>query len=146
MFFFKGGVNLNLIMENDKNLSGLLIEFNSELNKSIANKTDKYWLDQLRFELLNKKELNIVVGSEFVKSSIEKKLLKNIASVFKRVVGGSDCVFVVDSSFSSYVDKTTYAEVKEEPVEQKEISKPLYDLSFFDDLFGPQNPTPNVSA
>ena len=40
MFFFKGGVNLNLIMENDKNLSGLLIEFNSELNKSIANKTD----------------------------------------------------------------------------------------------------------
>ena len=76
MFFFKGGVNLNLIMENDKNLSGLLIEFNSELNKSIANKTDKYWLDQLRFELLNKKELNIVVGSEFVKSSIEKKLLK----------------------------------------------------------------------
>ena len=135
MFFFKGGVNLNLIMENDKNLSGLLIEFNSELNKSIANKTDKYWLDQLRFELLNKKELNIVVGSEFVKSSIEKKLLKNIASVFKRVVGGSDCVFVIDSSFSSYVDKTSYIEVKEEPVKQKESPRPSYDLSFFDELF-----------
>ena len=135
MFFFKGGVNLNLIMDNDKNLSGLLIEFNSELNKSIANKTDKYWLDQLRFELLNKKELNIVVGSEFVKSSIEKKLLKNIASVFKSVVGVSDCVFVIDNSFSSYVDKTSYIEVKEEPVKQKESPRPSYDLSFFDELF-----------
>ena len=135
MFFLKSEVNLNLIMNSDKNLEKLLVEFSFELNKSIANKTDKYWLDQLRFELLNKKELNIIVGSDFVKSSIERKLLKNISSVFKRVVGGSDCVFVVDSSFSSYVDKTTYTEVKEEPVVQKEISKPLYDLSFFDDLF-----------
>lgn len=135
MFFLKSEVNLNLIMNSDKNLEKLLVEFSFELNKSITNKTDKYWLDQLRFELLNKKELNIIVGSDFVKSSIERKLLKNISSVFKRVVGGSDCVFVVDGSFSSYVDKTTYAEVKEESVEQKEISKPLYDLSFFDDLF-----------
>ena len=135
MFFLKSEVNLNLIMNSDKNLEKLLVEFNFELNKSITNKTDKYWLDQLRFELLNKKELNIVVGSDFVKSSIERKLLKNISSVFERVVGGSDCVFVVDSSFSSYVDKTAYTEVKEEPVIQKEISKPLYDLSFFDDLF-----------
>jgi chromosomal replication initiator protein len=135
MFFLKSEVNLNLIMNSDKNLEKLLFEFNFELNKSITNKTDKYWLDQLRFELLNKKELNIIVGSDFVKSSIERKLLKNISSVFERVVGGSDCVFVVDSSFSSYVDKTAYTEVKEEPVIQKEISKPLYDLSFFDDLF-----------
>ena len=135
MFFLKSEVNLNLIMNSDKNLEKLLVEFSFELNKSITNKTDKYWLDQLRFELLNKKELNIIVGSDFVKSSIERKLLKNISSVFKRVVGGSDCVFVVDSSFSSYVDKTAYTEVKEEPVIQKEISKPLYDLSFFDDLF-----------
>lgn len=135
MFFLKSEVNLNLIMNSNKNLEKLLVEFNFELNKSITNKTDKYWLDQLRFELLNKKELNIIVGSDFVKSSIERKLLKNISSVFERVVGGSDCVFVVDSSFSSYVDKTAYTEVKEEPVIQKEISKPLYDLSFFDDLF-----------
>jgi chromosomal replication initiator protein len=135
MFFLKSEVNLNLIMNSDKNLEKLLVEFNFELNKSITNKTDKYWLDQLRFELLNKKELNIIVGSDFVKSSIERKLLKNISSVFERVVGGSDCVFVVDSSFSSYVDKTAYTEVNEEPVIQKEISKPLYDLSFFDDLF-----------
>jgi chromosomal replication initiator protein len=135
MFFLKSEVNLILIMNDDKNLGKLLVEFSFELNKSITNKTDKYWLDQLRFELLNKKELNIVVGSDFVKSSIERKLLKNISSVFKRVVGGSDCVFVVDSSFSSYVDKTIYTEVREEPVEQKEASKPLYDLSFFDELF-----------
>ena len=135
MFFLKSEVNLILIMNDDKNLGKLLVEFSFELNKSITNKTDKYWLDQLRFELLNKKELNIVVGSDFVKSSIERKLLKNISSVFKRVVGGSDCVFVVDSSFSSYVDKTIYTEVNEEPVEQKETNKPLYDLSFFDELF-----------
>jgi chromosomal replication initiation ATPase DnaA len=93
MFFLKSEVNLILIMNDDKNLGKLLVEFSFELNKSITNKTDKYWLDQLRFELLNKKELNIVVGSDFVKSSIERKLLKNISSVFKRVVGGSDCVF-----------------------------------------------------
>ena len=57
MFFLKSEVNLNLIMNNDKNLEKLLVEFSFELNKSITNKTDKYWLDQLRFELLNKKEL-----------------------------------------------------------------------------------------
>ena len=135
MFFLRGGVSLNLIMNSDKNLDKLLVEFSFELKKSITNKTDKYWLDQLRFELLNKKELNIIVGSDFVKSSIERKLLKNISSVFKRVVGGSDCVFVVDGSFSSYVDKTTYTEVKEKPIKQEEVSKPLYDLSFFDELF-----------
>ena len=62
MFSLKSGVNLNLIINNDKNLKKLLVEFNLELNKSITNKTDKYWLDQLKFELLNKKELNIIVG------------------------------------------------------------------------------------
>ena len=65
-------------MNNDKYLKNLLSEFNNELNKSITNKTDRYWLDQLRFELLNENELNIVVGSDFVKSSIEKKLLSYI--------------------------------------------------------------------
>ena len=55
MFFLRRGVNLNLVMNDDKNLDGLLVEFNLELNKSIANKTDKYWLDQVKFELLNKK-------------------------------------------------------------------------------------------
>lgn len=135
MFFSRRGVNLNLVMNDDKNLDGLLVEFNFELNKSIANKTDKYWLDQVKFELLNKKELHIIVGSDFVKSSIEKKLLKNINSVFTRVVGGSDCVFIVDSSFSSYVDKTSYVKVPKEPVEQKDDLKSLYDLSFFDELF-----------
>ena len=58
---------------NDKNVN--------ELNKSITNKTDRYWLDQLRFELLNENELNIVVGSDFVKSSIEKKLLSKSATL-----------------------------------------------------------------
>jgi len=124
-----------LIMNNDKYLKNLLSEFNNELNKSITNKTDRYWLDQLRFELLNENELNIVVGSDFVKSSIEKKLLSNITSVFKRVVGGSDCVFVVDNSFSVFVDKTAHVERQETVVEEEEVSILEYDLSFFDNLF-----------
>ena len=56
MVFSRRRVNLNLVMNDDKNLDGILVEFNFELNKSIANKTDKYWIDQVKFELLNKKE------------------------------------------------------------------------------------------
>ncbi len=69
-------------------------------------------MDQLRFELLNKKELSIVVGSDFVKSSIERKLLKNISSVFKRVVGGSGFFDAIEMFDDEAVDRLThYAKV-----------------------------------
>ena len=66
---------------------------------------------------------------------LKKKLLSNITSVFKRVVGGSDCVFVVDNSFSIFVDKTAHVKKQETVLEEEKVSILEYDLSFFDDLF-----------
>ena len=48
-------------------------EFLSCLNNEIENKTDKYWLEQVVFEIGDDQNLNIVVNSEFIKNSIEKK-------------------------------------------------------------------------
>ena len=50
-------------------------EFLSCLNNEIENKTDKYWLEQVVFEIGDDQNLNIVVNSEFIKNSIEKKVL-----------------------------------------------------------------------
>jgi hypothetical protein len=61
-------------MNNDKNLEkSFSLNLTMNLNKSITNKTDKYWLDQLRFELLNKKELNISCWFGFCKIFYRKK-------------------------------------------------------------------------
>ena len=49
-------------------------EFLSCLNNEIENKTDKYWLEQVVFEIGDDQNLNIVVNSEFIKNSIEKKV------------------------------------------------------------------------
>ena len=50
-------------------------EFLSCLNNEIENKTDKYWLEQVVFEIGDDQNLNIIVNSEFIKNSIEKKIL-----------------------------------------------------------------------
>ena len=48
-------------------------EFLSSLNSEIENKTDKYWLEQVVFEIGDDQNLNIIVNSEFIKNSIEKR-------------------------------------------------------------------------
>ena len=52
----------------------MLEEFKALLEKSVTNKTDKYWLEQVGFEINDEDNLCIVVSSDFIKSSIEKKV------------------------------------------------------------------------
>ena len=56
-------------------------EFLSCLNNEIENKTDKYWLEQVVFEIGDDQNLNIIVNSDFVKNSIEKKVLDTVKKV-----------------------------------------------------------------
>ena len=56
-------------------------EFLSYLSNEIENKTDKYWLEQVVFEIGDDKNLNIIVNSEFIKNSIEKKVFDTIKSL-----------------------------------------------------------------
>ena len=113
----------------------MLEEFKFLLEKSVNNKTDKYWLDQVGFEINNDNDLCIVVSSDFIKSSIEKRVYSKIKSVYQlNYDDKANCVFVVDKSFQKTevyekLEPTTVAETKSVFVE------PTYDLSFFDELF-----------
>ena len=64
-----------------------LVDFKEKILKESLSKTDKYWLEQVDFRTNKEKELNLFVNSEFVKSSIEKRLYKKIKSVYKDVSG-----------------------------------------------------------
>ncbi len=114
-----------------------LIDFKQKILEEPLSKTDKYWLEQVDFRTNQENELNLFVNSEFVKSSIEKKLYKKIKSVYKDVSGSDDCVFVLDKKLKKEInlkvpqvplfeEKT----IEEEPVEEKILA----DLSVFDSL------------
>ena len=113
----------------------MLEEFEFLLEKSVNNKTDRYWLDQVGFEINSDNNLCIVVSSDFIKSSIEKRVYSKIKSVYQlNYDNKADCVFVVDKSFQKSKvyensESTTVIETKSVFVE------PTYDLSFFDQLF-----------
>ena len=115
----------------------MLEEFKALLEKSVTNKTDKYWLEQVGFEINDEDNLCIVVSSDFIKSSIEKKVYSKIKSVYQLNYNKkADCVFVVDRNFQNsnlyekLNEKATVVETPQEVV----INKP-YDLSYFDELF-----------
>jgi len=110
-----------------------LQDFKDKLNTEIENKTDRYWLNQVRFDIGSDGNLNIYVGSEFIKNSIEKKVLKKIEKVYKTIIPGFDCVFILDKSF---VNNPVSVNVVEEQVEEETVEEqPVFDLGFFDDLF-----------
>ena len=114
-----------------------LINFKEKILKEPLSKTDKYWLEQVDFRTNQEKELNLFVNSEFVKSSIEKKLYKKIKSVYKDVSGSEDCVFVLDKKLKRETPfKTSSVEpLEEKSVEEKvEMEKIGADLSVFDEL------------
>ena len=115
----------------------MLGEFKALLEKSVTNKTDKYWLEQVGFEINDEDNLCIVVSSDFIKSSIEKKVYSKIKSVYQLNYNKkADCVFVVDRNFQNsnlYENLNEEATVVETPQEVV-INKP-YDLSYFDELF-----------
>ena len=115
----------------------MLEEFKALLEKSVTNKTDKYWLEQVGFEINDEDNLCIVVSSDFIKSSIEKKVYSKIKSVYQLNYNKkADCVFIVDKNFQNsnlYEKLNEEATVVETPQEVV-INKP-YDLSYFDELF-----------
>ena len=116
----------------------MLEEFKALLNKSLTNKTDRYWLDQVGFEINEENDLCIVVSSDFIKSAIEKKVYSKIKSVYQlKYNNKADCVFVVDKNFqkTSVYERssveTTIVEKKQDDI----VAETRYDLSFFDELF-----------
>ena len=116
----------------------MLEEFKALLEKSLTNKTDRYWLDQVGLEINDENDLCIVVSSDFIKSAIEKKVYSKIKSVYQlKYNNKADCVFVVDKNFQ----KTCVYErssVETTIVEKKQgdiVAETRYDLSFFDELF-----------
>ena len=116
----------------------MLEEFKSLVEKSVTNKTDKYWLDQVGFEINNDNDLCIIVSSEFIKSSIEKKVYSQIKSIYKlKYNDKADCVFVVDKTFKK---NKTYNQPNIQtavvgPTKEENVVKTSYDLSFFEQLF-----------
>ncbi len=114
-----------------------LINFKEKILKEPLSKTDKYWLEQVDFRTNQEKELNLFVNSEFVKSSIEKKLYKKIKSVYKDVSGSEDCVFVLDKKLKR---ETPFKASRVEPLQGKSVEEKVQiekidaDLSVFDEL------------
>ena len=116
----------------------MLEEFRALLEKSLTNKTDRYWLDQVGLEINDENDLCIVVSSDFIKSAIEKKVYSKIKSVYQlKYNNKADCVFVVDKNFqkTSVYERssleTTIVEKKQDDI----VAETRYDLSFFDELF-----------
>jgi len=116
----------------------MLEEFKALLEKSLTNKTDRYWLDQVGLEINDENDLCIVVSSDFIKSAIEKKVYSKIKSVYQlKYNNKADCVFVVDKNFqkTSVYERssveTTVVEKKQDDI----VAETHYDLSFFDELF-----------
>ena len=116
----------------------MLEEFKALLEKSLTNKTDRYWLDQVGLEINDENDLCIVVSSDFIKSAIEKKVYSKIKSVYQlKYNNKADCIFVVDKNFqktSVYEGssvETTIVEKKQDDI----VVETSYDLSFFDELF-----------
>ena len=116
----------------------MLEEFKALLEKSLTNKTDRYWLDQVGLEINDENDLCIVVSSDFIKSAIEKKVYSKIKSVYQlKYNNKADCVFVVDKNFqkTSVYERssveTTIVEKKQDDI----VAETRYDLSFFEELF-----------
>ena len=130
-------LSLYLVMGSRGN-AVMLEEFKALLEKSLTNKTDRYWLDQVGLEINDENDLCIVVSSDFIKSAIEKKVYSKIKSVYQlKYNNKADCVFVVDKNFqkTSVYERssveTTIVEKKQDDV----VVETRYDLSFFDELF-----------
>ncbi len=116
----------------------MLEEFRALLEKSLTNKTDRYWLDQVGLEINDENDLCIVVSSDFIKSAIEKKVYSKIKSVYKlKYNNKADCVFVVDKNFqkTSVFEGSSVETTTVEKKQDDDVAETHYDLSFFDELF-----------
>ena len=107
-------------------------EFLSSLNNEIENKTGKYWLEQVVFEIGDDQNLNIIVNSEFIKNSIEKKVLDTIKKVYKNINKSGDCVFVLDKTLSVPTNEFEVIEEAEVVEDTPLQDQPVYELGVFD--------------
>ena len=110
-------------------------EFLSCLNNEIENKTDKYWLEQVVFEIGDDQNLNIIVNSEFIKNSIEKKVFATIKRVYKNINKFGDCVFVLDKTLSVPTNEFEIVEEVEVVEDTPVQNQTSYELGVFDELF-----------
>ena len=116
----------------------MLEEFKALLEKSLTNKTDRYWLDQVGLEINDENDLCIVVSSDFIKSAIEKKVYSKIKSVYQlKYNNKANCVFVVDKNFqkTSVYERSSVETTVVEKKQDDDVAETRYDLSFFDELF-----------
>ena len=114
-----------------------LIDFKQKILEEPLSKTDKYWLEQVDFRTNHENELNLFVNSDFVKSSIEKRLYKKIKSVYKDVSGSDDCVFVLDKKLKKekYIEDPPVGGNEEKIIVEKPLEERVSaDVSVFENL------------
>ena len=106
--------------------------FKEKILQENLSKTETYWIDQIDFQIVDN-DLNLCVNSEFVKTSIEKKVFDKILNVSKSISEIDNCIFILDPS--KKVKKTEPSSPLVEEViifEEKEVVE--VDLSVFNNL------------
>ena len=109
--------------------------FREKISQEEFSKTETYWLDQIDFQIVDG-DLNICINSEFVKSSIEKKIYTKLLSISEKISGIHNCIFVLDPSIKlKKVDIQTITDsYPEKPINDKEEKVFEVDLSVFNNL------------
>ncbi|MDA8963728.1 DnaA/Hda family protein [Acidimicrobiia bacterium] len=106
--------------------------FKEKILQENLSKTETYWIDQIDFQIVDN-DLNLCVNSEFVKTSIEKKVFDKILNVSKSISEIDNCIFILDPS--KKVKKTELSSPLVEEVivfDEKEVLE--VDLSVFNNL------------
>ena len=106
--------------------------FKEKILQENLSKTETYWIDQIDFQIVDN-DLNLCVNSEFVKTSIEKKVFDKILNVSKSISEIDNCIFILDPS--KKVKKTELSSPLVEEVivfDEKEVIE--VDLSAFNNL------------
>jgi len=106
--------------------------FKEKILQENLSKTETYWIDQIDFQIVDN-DLNLCVNSEFVKTSIEKKVFDKILNVSKSISEIDNCIFILDPS--KKVKKTELSSPLVEEVivfEEKDVVE--VDLSVFNNL------------
>ena len=109
-----------------------LLIFKEKILQENLSKTETYWIDQIDFQIVDN-DLNLCVNSEFVKTSIEKKVFDKILNVSKSISEIDNCIFILDPS--KKVKKTELSSPLVEEVivfDEKEVVE--VDLSVFNNL------------
>ncbi|MDA8922973.1 DnaA/Hda family protein [Acidimicrobiia bacterium] len=106
--------------------------FKEKILQENLSKTETYWIDQIDFQIVDN-DLNLCVNSEFVKTSIEKKVFDKILNVSKSISEIDNCIFILDPS--KKVKKTELSSPLVEELivfDEKEVVE--VDLSVFNNL------------